>query len=260
MRPKRPGSDRLVRDIVTLAKKNAKSAFPNPNRNGCPSPSVLQAMAHRDKRMNPADLPISHVANCSPCFHEYSRQLWNAKITRTVQLTASSLIIGGILWVAVILVQNHTGRSGLPNVSRKQNVEPASPMTIPLQSQPPQVAEPIAMTVDLAPFSPTRGEQPIPAKHIQLPANWIRASFLMPIGSEPGEYNVRLLRSNNEVVLETRTVAGLHDGITSFQVELHLEELNQNRLKLMIRPAGLGWRTFSVLVERPQKASPSMSR
>jgi hypothetical protein len=216
-------------------------------------------MAHRDKQMNPADLPISHVANCSPCFREYSRQRRNAKIIRTVQLTAGSLIIGGILWVAVIMVLNHTERGGLPSVSRRQNVEPASPSTAP-PSPPSQVAVPIAMTVDLAPFSPTRGEQPIPAKHIQLPPKWIRASFLMPIGSEPGEYDVRLLRSNSEVVLETRTVAGLDDGITSFQVELHLEELSQTHLKLMIRPAGLGWRTFPIFVEGPQKASPTLSR
>jgi hypothetical protein len=260
MRPKQPGSDKLARNVVALAKKNAKSAFPNPNRTGCPSPSVLRAMAHRDKPMNPADLPISHVANCSPCFREYSRQRRNAKIIRTVQVTAGSLIVGGILWVAVILVLNHTRRSGLPSVSRQQNVEPASPSSVPPPSPPPQVAVPIAMTVDLAPFSPTRGEEPMPAKHIQLPPKWIRASFLMPIGSEPGEYDVRLLRSDNEVVLKTRTVAGLDDGITSFQVELHLEELSQNQLKLMIRPAGLGWRTFPVSVERLQKASPPLSR
>jgi hypothetical protein len=258
MRPKQPGSEKLVRDIVALAKKNAKSAFPNPNRTGCPSPSVLRAMAHRDKQTNPADLPISHVANCSPCFSEYTRQRRNAKIIRTVQVTAGSLIIGGIVWVAAIMVLNHTERGALPSVSRRQNVESASP--VPPPSPPPQLALPIAMTVDLAPFSPTRGEEPIPAKHIQLPPKWIRASFLMPIGSEPGEYDVRLLRSNNEGVLETRTVARLEDGITSFQVELHLEELSQNRLKLMIRPAGLGWRTFPVFVERPQKASPPLSR
>ena len=120
MRPKQPGSDKLVRDIVALAKKNAKSAFPNPNRTGCPSPSVLRAMAHRDKQIDSADLPISHVANCSPCFGEYTRQRRNVKIIRTIQVTAGSLIIGGMLWVAVILVLNHTERGTLPSVSRRR--------------------------------------------------------------------------------------------------------------------------------------------
>ena len=62
----------------------------------------------------------------------------------------------------------------------------------------------------------------------------------MPIGYEPGEYSVRLLKPNEEALLDTRASARMKDGITSFEVELHLELLSRSRLTLMYWPSGFG--------------------
>jgi hypothetical protein len=107
----------------------------------------------------------------------------------------------------------------------------------------------MAMTINLAPFSPTRSTSSAPANHIKLPAKLIRAKFLMPIGSEPGEYSVRLLKPNDEVLLDERAIAAMQDGITSLEVDLRLETLGKTRLTLMIQPPGLSWRTYPLIVE-----------
>ena len=69
----RSTSSKLVRDVVALGKKYARAGFPNPSREGCPSPASLRAMAYRDRRLTLKDLPASHVVTCSPCFQQYSQ-------------------------------------------------------------------------------------------------------------------------------------------------------------------------------------------
>ncbi len=243
-RPKQPVSDKQVREIVALGKKHVETAFPNPKRIDCPDSATLRAMAYRDKRLSPEELPVSHVATCSPCFRDYSRHRRNARLFRAFQVTVGSLAVAGILLMAAFLVRKYAGQSELPSVSQQPSIKQSPPT-----QTPPAPVLPIAMKVDLAPLSPTRSDTSrIPAK-VTLPAKLLRTTFLMPIGYEPGEYSVRLLKPNEEALLDTRASARMKDGITSFEVELHLELLSRSRLTLMIRPPGLGWRTFPIFVE-----------
>lgn len=92
-RLKHPVSDKQAREIVALGKKHAKTAFPNPERVNCPDDSILRAMAYRDKHLRPSELPVSHVATCSPYFREYSRYRRNAKMLRAFQVGAGSLLL-----------------------------------------------------------------------------------------------------------------------------------------------------------------------
>lgn len=244
-RPKQPISDKQMREIVALGKKHAETAFPNPKRIACPDSATLRAMAYRDKRLSPVELPVSHVATCSPCFREYTHHRRNAKLVRTFQVTVGSLAVVGILLTAAFLVRKYVGQSELPSVSQQPSIKQSPPRP----TAPPPVL-PIAVKIDLAPLSPTRSDTSrIPANKVTLPAKLLRATFLMPIGFEPGEYSVRLSKPNSEALLDTRTLASMKDGVTSFEVELNLETVSQSRLTLMIRPPGLGWRTFPVFVE-----------
>jgi hypothetical protein len=172
------------------------------------------------------------------------RHRQKVKLTRAIQATARSVVILAVLTATVFLVRKHVRRSEEPSVSQQQTVQ---------QSE--QVAKapappPMAMTVDLAQFSPTRSEAPsASARRITLPAKRARITFLMPIGAEPGEYLVRLVKSNKETHIDMRAMGTTKDGVTSFDVDLQLEKLSQSRLQLMIRPPGLIWRTYPVFVE-----------
>jgi hypothetical protein len=71
----------------------------------------------------------------------------------------------------------------------------------------------------------------------------------MPLGMEPGEYAVRLRDSAGTVFAYVHAAGHLRDGITSIEVDLDLTAASRRRFTLMIRPAGLSWRTYPVVVE-----------
>ena len=66
---------------------------------------------------------------------------------------------------------------------------------------------------------------------------------------EPGEYALRLEDSAGTVLNDTRAVGRLSEGITSVEVDLDLTAASRGSFSLMIRPPGLSWRKFPVLVE-----------
>jgi hypothetical protein len=106
------------------------------------------------------------------------------------------------------------------------------------------------MTVDLASFSPTRGEEAGgPTKKIHLPPKSLRVTFLMPMGMEPGEYALLLKDSAGTVLKGTDAPGRMNDGITSVDVDLDFTTAPRGQFSLMIRPPGLSWRTFPGLVE-----------
>jgi hypothetical protein len=109
---------------------------------------------------------------------------------------------------------------------------------------------PFAMTVDLASFSPTRGEEAKDSPNkIHLPPRMLHVSFLLPVGMEPGQYALRLKDSAGIVLKERLLVGRLNNGVTSVEVDLDFSAASRGSFSLMIRPPGLRWRTFPILVE-----------
>lgn len=234
-----------VRDVVALGRKCSKTAYPNSERKGCPDLSTLRAMAYRDRRLSLTDLPLSHVVSCSPCFQQYLRLRRTLVLMRGLQVTAASLVVLGVLFAAVRVFQDHAGRRGESTISQKHAGQ--SPQTA--VQQPPPIA-PLAISVNLASFSPTRGEEAKnPGNEIHLPPKLLRVSFLLPVGLEPGEYALRLEDSTGAVLTDTRAVGRSSDGITSLEVDFDLGDASRRRFTLMIRPPGLSWRRFPVVVE-----------
>jgi hypothetical protein len=66
---------------------------------------------------------------------------------------------------------------------------------------------------------------------------------------EPGEYAVRLKDSTGTVVAEKLAVGQMNNGITSVEVDIDLAGASRGSFTLMIRPPGLSWRRFPVVVE-----------
>jgi len=183
-----PVSSKQVRDVVALGRDYSKTAYPNPSREGCPNTSTLRAMAYRDRRLTLTDLPLSHVVGCSPCFQQYLRFRRTLVLMRGLQLTAASLVVLGVLFAAVRVFQDRAGRRGEPTISQKHAGQ--SPQ---IAAEQPQPIAPLAISVNLASFSPTRGEGARdPGDGIHLPPKLLRVRFLLPVGMEAGEYALRL--------------------------------------------------------------------
>jgi hypothetical protein len=236
-----PVSSKQVRDVVALGREYSKTAYPNPSREGCPNPSTLRAMAYRDRQLSLTDLPLSHVVSCSPCFQQYLRFRRTLVLVRGLQVTAASLVVLGVLFAGVRVFHDR----GEPTISQKHSGE--SPQIA--AQQPPPIA-PLAISVNLASFSPTRGEDARdPRNVIHLPPKLVRVRFLLPVGMETGEYALRLEDSTGVVFADTRAAGRSSDGITSLEVDFDLGGVSRRRFTMMIRPPGLSWRKFPVAVE-----------
>ena len=238
---KQSSSSKLERDAVALGKNNSKTAFPNPKREGCPDRTRLRAMARRDRRLALKDLPISHVVSCSPCFLEYMRFRRISFLMRASQVTAAVLAVLAIGLLSVRLVRN--------NPRDQSNTSQVKPPVVVKHTPPP--IEPLAISVDLASFSPTRGDdaKDYSGNKVHFPQKPIRATFLLPVGMEPGEYAIRLQDSSGMVIAERSAQGRLNVGTTSVEVEMDLSGAAPGTFTLMIRPPGLSWRKFPVVVE-----------
>jgi hypothetical protein len=244
----RSASSKRMRNIVALGKKYSKTAFPNPTRKGCPSRSSLRAMANRDRRLTLKDLPVSHVVSCSNCFQEYTRFRRMSILVRGIKITAAAVVILAAALAAGRFALNYTSRRGEPSISHKQRTAPESPVA---SKQRPPIIAPLPIQIDLASFSPTRGDDTKDdSRHaIHLQQKLLRANLLLPVGLEPGEYAIRLQDSEGTVVIDKPAVGHMKDGITSVEVDIDLIDARRGNFTLMIRPPGLSWRRFPVVIE-----------
>jgi hypothetical protein len=243
----RSASSKRVKNIVALGKKYAKTAFPNPTREGCPSRSSLRAMANRDRRLTLKDLPVSHVVSCSNCFQDYTRFRRMSVLVRGIKITAASLVVLAAAFVVGRFAW-YTTRRGEPSISHTQRTAPESPVA---NKQRPPLIAPLPIQIDLASFSPTRGDDTKDdSRHaIHLPQKLLRANLLLPVGLEPGEYAIRLQDSAGTILIDKPAVGHMKDGITSVEVDIDLIDAHRGSFTLMIRPSGLSWRRFPVVIE-----------
>ena len=233
-------SSRQLKKLVALGKKCSKTAFPNPGREGCPGYTTLRAMANRDRRLTLDDFPISHVVRCSPCFQEYLRlrQMWF--FIHGLQITAAWAVAIALSITAIRFIANHISRPGAPDISQRRPSQP--PSSIPMAR--------IPITIDLAAFSPTRGHERSDSKKvIHLPQRFLRVTFQLPFGMEPGAYDVRLKDSAGNVYADKRAAGRISGGSTALDVDLDLTAASPRSLTLMIRLPGLSWRTYPVILD-----------
>ena len=236
-----------LRDVIALGRKYAKTSCPNPNRDGCPSRSSLQAMAYRDRGLTLQDLPASHVVRCSPCFQEYSYFRRMRLFVRGLQVTGATLGLAAIVFIG-LLVWHHDLRCAEQTISAKVLPKRHGPANS--TDLAPPVA-PLPLTVDLAVFSPSRGEGNEPAKKVHLPQKLLKVTLLLPLGLDAGEYEIRLENSVGTATLSKHAVGRVNsdDGVTALELEMDLAKATKGNFSLMIRPPGSAWRTYPVVVE-----------
>jgi hypothetical protein len=231
----RSASSTLVRDVIALGKKYAGAGFPNPNRVGCPNSSTLRAMAYRDRRLRLQDIPAAHIVRCSRCFQEYEEFRRMALIVRRIQITAASLAVAAMIFLTARFAWNRVHRSGEPSLAAIQRTTHIAPLSL---------------KVDLASFSPTRGDSRDDSeKRVHLPQKFLRVDFILPVGMEAGEYEIRLQDAKGTVFIAKRAPGRMNDGVTSVGIDIDLASASRGNLTLMIRPPGMDWRRFPAVVE-----------
>lgn len=238
-----------VDDVVAFGRTCAKSVFPNPARTGCPDRTRLRAMAHRDPKLALDDLPLTHVVHCSPCFQEYVRFCRISLFLRGLQITAASLIVGVVLAASVLFVKSRTTQRDESHVAQQEQSQ-SEPSPGQANPQPEIRVPPLRLRTDLSAFSPTRGvESEAQRKAIHLPRRNLHVTFEMPLGLEAGEYRFQLRDVSGYVHSDSRAPGRAANGTITVEVDLDLTRASRGEASLMVRPPGLSWRSFPVIIE-----------
>jgi hypothetical protein len=238
---------KLVDDAVAIGKKYSRTAYLNPSRTGCPDAETLKAMARRDRQIRLQEMPISHIVTCSPCFNQYGRYRRAAVAFRGLQWAAAIVLIAAAAVTSTRLVHFRSSGHGPATTAEKTR-------SVPAEAPPPSAAArpelPSRVEVNLALFTAIRGsDSETPQQQIHLPAKAVHVVFLLPTGMERGQYAVRMLDAAGSARVQRQVSVELSNGVASFALDLNFKPSDVGRgWRLMIRPPGLSWRTYPVVI------------
>lgn len=221
--------------------------MPNPARSGCPGDRALREFAENPGPLRETADLIAHTMQCSPCFQELTRYREQMATGRRrwmwVPVGAAAAVVMGVgTWFLSSRPVVPPPEPG-PPPAVVRDMTPAPPQP------PPSVAEPqaIAAVLNLEGLSPVRGEpqsaRPIP----RLPRRVLDLSIRLPLGSEPGRYEVRLGRE--QIERQVTSTAVLRNGVTTVRVRLDLRSLSPGVFNLAIRRNGQSWHLFRIGLE-----------
>lgn len=205
------------------------TANPNPGRVGCVSDEIIAELAAQRRAIG--DPAYEHLAVCSVCYREFRR------LQEEGRRTATSASVRWLSWVAaaavliVLLVAGAWFYLRAPGASEAPSPTPA-----------PVVAALVPLELDLRPYAVSRSEQPQPGQPpLVLSTDRLALTMLLPIGSEPGAYDARLLDGSSQIVAEASGRADLRDFVTTLEVELDLRATAPGDYLLAVRREGESW-------------------
>jgi predicted nucleic acid-binding Zn ribbon protein len=203
-------------------------ANPNPERSGCPGKHTLEAAG---KKALPIGHPTyEHLTQCSDCYREF--RAYQRKRRRLQQLIWAASGAAAIL-ITVVAVKYVVGRFDFGPSSRVANQ---------LTHQP--------VLIDFRTVSATRGETGGPIEvPMKLPRTIVEATILLPIGSEPGRYEVRFVDPGGQVRFSRQVTARLKDFAVRVELTADLRSFRPGAYSLDIRSLNEDWTPHAVIIQ-----------
>jgi hypothetical protein len=209
------------------------NASPNPNREGCPSREGLIELSRREKPIGHPD--YLHIVRCSPCFREFRaiQQANKAKV-RAGRLRVSSAAAVLVLAVAGAWVMFRDDRSVAPAAGQLSSAAVSADLTAKL---------------DLRPYTVARSdERRAETDPVVIPQGRVTATILLPVGAEPGAYEIRLLDQDLELRASSTGSAAIRDYVTTLETTIDLRSIAPGRYQLALRRSGGEWQMFPALL------------
>lgn len=204
----------------------------NPHRIDCPSTKTLRALAYRRRLID--DPAYEHLSRCSPCYREF-RRLQRAREHRF------RLATYGFAAAAIVVVV----ASGVYRSSDRSTGE----LPPRLRVQTPPRPDPKLTLVDLRRFALARGMDPARATQpLKLKRENLSMRILLPVGFEPGLYDLRLLDPNQKAVVITAANAAILNYVTTLETRMDLSAAAPGQYELRVRLAGDEWSQFPVTI------------
>jgi hypothetical protein len=209
-----------------------RGANPNPARIGCPPRDVLVALSRRAKPIG--DPAYHHLLECSPCYAEV-RDMQRADVLAEYSRARSRW------WMAVLAAAAVVAAIGIWFVSPHQEDVPTSKGG-PVTTQ---------VTLDLRPHSAARGDSAAEAPPpLLLPRGLVELTLLLPVGSEPGPYDVQLLDAEQVSLASAHGKALIRDFVTTVHASLDLGRVPTGDYGLAVRRVAEEWRVYPAVVRQ----------
>lgn len=206
-------------------------AHPNPTREGCPPREMLVSLSRRELRIG--DPAYDHLSKCSPCYQEFRalQQAEAAGRTAAARRKWFGYAAAAVLLLAIAGTWFALGRDGR-QISAPTANEAA-----------PQVA-----SLDLRPLAVARSEEQKDAKTLEVPRGRVNATILLPVGSSPGDYEVRILDRDLRVRASTTGSAEIRNYITTLEAAIDTSGLDTGDYQLTLRREGGEWQMFPLRI------------
>ncbi|HXH23970.1 MAG TPA: hypothetical protein VNI78_01900 [Vicinamibacterales bacterium] len=207
-------------------------AHPNPAREGCPPREMLVSLSRRELPIG--DPAYEHLSKCSPCYQEFRalQQAEAAARTAAVRRKRLAYAAAAVLVLAVAGSWFALRRGDAPPISAPTANEAA-----------PQVA-----SLDLRPLAVTRSEEQKDAKPLEVPRGRVNATILLPVGSSPGNYEVRILDRDLRVRASATGSAEIRNYITTLEAPIDTTALAAGDYQLTLRREGGEWQMFPLRI------------
>jgi hypothetical protein len=174
----------------------------------------------------------SHLMQCSPCFVDYIAFRDQARRLQSIRRLATAAAIAIVcvgLWFAF--------RAGIFHTSRTRQVADHGVVTYQ-----PKLAD----LRDLAPLRGVEGKPPAP---VELTRGYVDLTLYLPIGSEPGQYEVEIAEQLAQPLVTATGPASLKNGVAVLEIKLNLTTLHPGLYYLAVRRPGQTWAPYTVLLK-----------
>ncbi len=227
------------KNLLKAAAAAARTEFDSPQRTGCPDSETLTLLARRHSSLVVLPDLIDHIGTCSPCFVEYSR--YRAVYKRHVRVYYALASAAAVIVLSLVIARSmHIPRGHL------------SPSPKEIARSEVQGNQVTALVLDLRMKGTSRSDTPnrqADDAPPRLPRTSLSLSIQLPIGSEDGVYDVALINSAGQSVLETRGKAKLQSFVEVLPVEVNLTDLAPGLYQLRLRRTQAQWSSYSILLE-----------
>lgn len=218
-------------------------AYPNPERIGCPGDEITRKIAQKKL---PVDHPaLEHVAQCSPCFRdirnfqaEWARS--RARIRTAVAAAVVAVVTAGLTYVAL----RPPWKKNPQTVARVERPQPE-------QGAPKQPSQNAVLNFEMLSQERGVGERTTqPLEMQRIPRGLLSLSMYLPKGSEPGEYQVALLRSKSDQtpLASASGTARIENGLTVLAISIDCSHIEAGTYVIAFRHDSESWRYTAVAV------------
>ena len=206
------------------------TAYPNPDRVGCPGRDILSGLATRELSIShPARL---HIMQCSPCFGEFralekvSRE--RRRRTRSLALAATVFLVSALSYS--IWRKFHVPRQALSPVINSRTIA-------------------TDLSWDLAHRSPVRGADSTSDVELRLAPMLFHLHIILPFGSDAGDYVVELRTASRIVTRGVGTARILSTGTLLEIPRLDLSGVSRGQYDFFWKHTDEAWQHIPVLIQ-----------